>query len=525
MKLQRSMSNISMLGTSLSCMIGSGWLFGAVIAAKIAGPAAIISWIIGGAMVTFIAFTFSELSTMLPVSGGIARFIQFSHGTFTSFCTSWLAWLSCVAVAPTEVGAMLYYLANFFPSIMEQSSNYHVLSNFGIIVAISILLIITILNVLTMKFIGKITTIIGSWKVIVPLLTAVVIIFAKFDIHNFWQFRGFSPNGIHGILMAVSSVVIFSFLGFREATSLAGEAKNPQKAIPIAVIGSVCICLLLYITLQISFIGSVNSSMLDAGWSNIHFSGDFGPFAGIATTLGLSYLAYLIYLDSVVSPMGTGFTYTTTTARINYAMSKNKYTPSNMLKLNRNGIPINAIIFNFIIGIALLLPFPEWEELIKFQSVAIIMAYGSGPIAMLALRTQKPELNRPFKVFKPKLFAFITLYICNLIIYWTGFNCIWRLMIALLAGIVLLLCYRACTKEDMYPINILSAWWLLLQFIGITIISYLGSFEGIGVITFGADFAIIAIFSAMILVFSQYCKLPKHEVTIMLDNAQDEIAS
>ena len=90
------MSNISMLGTSLSCMIGSGWLFGAVIAAKIAGPAAIISWIIGGAMVTFIAFTFSELSTMLPVSGGIARFIQFSHGTFTSFCTAglhgYLAW-------------------------------------------------------------------------------------------------------------------------------------------------------------------------------------------------------------------------------------------------------------------------------------------------------------------------------------------------------------------------------------------------------------------------------------------------
>jgi amino acid transporter len=406
---------------------------------------------------------------------------------------------------------------------MDQSSNYHVLSNFGISVAVIMLLAITTLNVLTIKFIGKITTVIGSWKVIVPLLTAAVIILAKFDIHNFWQFSGFSPNGIHGILMAVSSVVIFSFLGFREATSLAGEAKNPQKAIPVAVIGSVCICLLLYLVLQIAFIGSLNIGMLDAGWSKIHFSGDFGPFAGIATTLGLAYLSYLIYLDSVVSPLGTGFTYTTTTARINYAMSKNKYTPSSMLKLNENGIPINAIIFNFIIGIVLLLPFPEWEELIKFQSVAIVMAYGSGPIALLALRAQKPELNRPFKVLKPKIFAFITLYVCNLITYWTGFGCIWRLMIALLAGIILLLCYRLYNKDDMYPIHMFSACWIFLHFIGITIISYLGSFEGIGVISFGTDFAVIAIFSAIVLALSQYCKLPEHEVTIMLDNIRDEI--
>lgn len=521
MKLQRSMSNISMLGTSLSCMIGSGWLFGAVIAAKIAGPAAILSWIIGGFMVTFIAFTFSELSTMLPVSGGIARFIQFSHGTFTGFCTSWLAWLSCVAVAPTEVGAMLYYLANFFPGLMEQSSNYHVLSSLGLSVAVTLLLAITILNILTIKFIGKITAVIGSWKVIVPMLTAIIIMCVKFDTGNF---SSFSPYGIHGILMAVSSVVIFSFLGFREATSLAGEAKNPQKAIPIAVIGSVCICLLLYLVLQVAFIGSIDLSMLDAGWSNLHFSGDFGPFAGIATTLGLAYLAYLIYLDAVVSPLGTGFAYTTTTARINYAMSKNKYTPSSMLKLNKNGIPINAIIFNFVIGLVLLLPFPEWEELIKFQSIAIIMAYASGPVALLALRAQQPGLKRPFKVFKPKLFAFITLYICNLIIYWTGFGCIWRLMIALLAGMLMLLSYRACNKEAMYPINVKSAGWLFVHCIGITIISYLGSFEGTGFISFGADFAVIALFSALILTLSQYCRLPEREVNTMLESSHDEIS-
>ena len=257
MSLNRNLSTLGLLATSLCGMIGSGWLFGALIAAKIAGPAAIVSWIIGGILIAIVALVFAEITTMLPLAGGMIRCIHFSHGAFSSFCTSWLTWLSCVAVAPTEVGATIHYLANFYPSLVTHSSNEPVLSLSGIGVAVIMLGIITLCNVLAVRTLGGIIAKIGTWKVIVPLLTAAVIMSQYFSTANFSLIAGFAPTGIHGILAAVSGVVIFSFLGFIEATALAGETENPQRAVPLAIIGSVLISITVYLVLQIAFIGAL----------------------------------------------------------------------------------------------------------------------------------------------------------------------------------------------------------------------------------------------------------------------------
>ena len=515
MQLKRNLSNVGLLSTALCSMIGSGWLFGSMIAAKLAGPAAIISWIIGGVMIAVIALTFAELSAMLPVAGGVVRYIHFSHGTFTSFCISWLTWLSCVAVAPTEVGATLHYIANIYPSLLVYSGQYQVLSTTGVVVAAAMLLAITVINIMAVKKLGSIITKIGSWKVIVPIITAVAIMLTSFNADNF-STNDFAPTGLHGILMAVASIVIFSFLGFVEAMSLAGETKNPQKAVPIAIFGSVAISIFLYTLLQIAFIGSIQEEMMLSGWHKLGFGGDLGPFAGIASTLGMSYLAFLIYADAIISPVGTGIAFTSTTARINYAMSINKYTPATMLKLNKSGIPINAIIFNFIVGLLLLLPFPAWEELIKFQTAAIVLAYGTGPVALMALRSQAPDKNRPFLLPMHKTMCFLSLFITNLIIIWTGWQSIWRLMVGLILGIILLVIYKKMQKQGDEELQLQSGWWLLPQCVGLSIISYLSDFEGTGAIPFGEDFVIIAIFSYIILQLAYKIKLPQNKAQILL---------
>jgi len=515
MQLKRNLSNLGLLSTALCSMIGSGWLFGSMIAAKLAGPAAIVSWIIGGIMIAVISLTFAELSAMLPVAGGVVRYIHFSHGTFTSFCISWLTWLSCVAVAPTEVGATLHYTANFYPSLLEGSGSYQVLSITGIGVAAAMLLAITALNIMAVKKLDYIITKIGSWKVIVPIITAVAIMLVNFKTANFSS-HSFAPTGLHGVLMTVASIVIFSFLGFVEAMSLAGEAKNPQKAVPIAIFGSVAISIVLYTLLQIAFIGSIQEQMLLSGWQNLGFGGDLGPFAGIASTLGMSYLAYLIYADAVISPVGTGIAFTSTTARINYAMSMNKYTPAAMLKLNKSGIPINAIIFNFIVGLLLLLPFPAWEELIKFQTAAIVLAYGTGPVALMALRSQAPDKSRPFILPMHRTMCCLSLFITNLILLWTGWQSIWRLMTGLILGIILLVVYKKSQNKSDYEMHLQSGWWVLPQCIGISIISYLSDFQGIGIIPFGYDFIAVAIFSYLILQLAYKIKLPQNKAQILL---------
>src|SRR3990167_6180399 len=111
----RRMTPITLFMLSMNGIIGSGWLFAPLYAAKIAGPAAIFAWIIGGAAACLVAFTFAELTAMLPVAGGTAHIPQLSHGAFASFILSWIAWMTSLILAPIEVQAVLQYASLFFP--------------------------------------------------------------------------------------------------------------------------------------------------------------------------------------------------------------------------------------------------------------------------------------------------------------------------------------------------------------------------------------------------------------------------
>ena len=81
---------VGLLFASVGSIIGSGWLFGALNASAAAGPAAIISWALGGFMILLIALVYAELGTMFPLSGGVVRFPQMAFGTFASFTSGWI---------------------------------------------------------------------------------------------------------------------------------------------------------------------------------------------------------------------------------------------------------------------------------------------------------------------------------------------------------------------------------------------------------------------------------------------------
>jgi amino acid transporter len=103
--MRRDIGMIGLLFTGIGSVIGSGWLFGALNAAEIAGPAAILSWAIGGAMIVLIGFCYAELGVMFPHSGGVVRFPHYAFGSFASFTTGWITWLAAASVAPIEVEA------------------------------------------------------------------------------------------------------------------------------------------------------------------------------------------------------------------------------------------------------------------------------------------------------------------------------------------------------------------------------------------------------------------------------------
>lgn len=489
--LKKEISAIGLLFTSLSCMIGSGWLLSSVVAAKIAGPAAILSWFIGGILICFIAVTFAELSTAFPVTGGIARYGQFSHGSCVSFIISWLAWLSCVAVAPTEAQAIIQYISRFHAGLTYKTGSAILLTNYGLFVAAMIVFVLTWINLQGIKTMIKYNNVLTIWKIFVPVFVLIVLFYNRFTPSNFTS-QGFMPNGIEGVFSALSTTVVFSYIGFREATSLAAEVKNPQRSIPLACIGSVLYCMVFYMFMQAVFVGALDFDMIQNGWPLLSFQHDTGPFAGLAAALGLHWLATLIYIDATTSPMGAGLVYTATTSRLVLAMSQNGFLPKRFAKLNKHSVPQNALLTNAIVGLLLLAPFEDWVALVKFQSVAMVLAYAIGPVSVLALRKSMPKIERPFKLPFVYLFCQLSLFICLLLVYWSGFDTVLALTISVFIGFIIYLS-KAGFKE------VGNATWLIPLIACILIVSYLGHYGGIGYLSSLQDILILFICSIFIL--------------------------
>jgi amino acid transporter len=282
--------------------------------------------VIGAVMILLIGLTYAELGTMFPVSGGVVRFPHFAFGSFASSMMGWITWLAAASVAPVEVEAALQYASNNIGGLAhasEASGGNPVLTfPLGYAVAVVLMAIFCWINFVEIRAFARANTPIVWWKLGVITLVIVAFLVTAFRPGNFSDFGGFTPYGWHGVFESIATAgITFSFLGFRQGIELAGESKDPRRNVPFAVIGSIVIAGTLYVLLQIAFIGAVPTSGLDKGWANVSFANEFGPLAGIAKLIGLSWLATILYIDAVVSPGDTGLIYTTVTARISRGWS------------------------------------------------------------------------------------------------------------------------------------------------------------------------------------------------------------
>lgn len=260
--MQRSISVFALLFTSVSAILGSGWLFSSYYTAVFAGPAATISWLIGGAAMIVIAYVFAELCALLPITGSSARIPQYTHGSLVNFIFAWIIWLAYAALVPTEVQGITQYLSYFFPVLMKSNNG---LSSMGYLLATALMLIISAINIFSLRWLLRCNNIFTVMKILIPCAIALIIIVHLFSLKNMLHpaHSVFSPNGWHGILAAITTGgVVFAFSGFKQACEMAGEAKNPGRTLPIAIIGSISLCLTIYILLQVAFYVSITPENL-----------------------------------------------------------------------------------------------------------------------------------------------------------------------------------------------------------------------------------------------------------------------
>ncbi len=497
----RRISPVTLFMLCMNGIIGSGWLFAPLYAAKIAGPASIFSWLIGGFAAILVALTFAELSTMLPVSGGTAHIPQLSHGPFASFILSWIAWITTLMLAPIEVQAVLQYASMFFPSLMSMVNGAPTLTLYGYLWAGILMLSLCLINILSYRGLMRFNFIIFMFKFSVILITIFMILKTQFVAANFngMLTTAATTQGWQAIFSAVATGgIVLAFNGFKSGVELAGETRNLSLAIPLSTAGTVIACLLLYLGLQVSFIGALDPAALQNGWQNLNFTGDIGPFVGITAALGLFWLLKLLYINSVVSPLGAGLIYVTATARILYAMSRIGYVPKFLSRLNRQRFPVWAIVVNFLLGMLSFLPLPGWQSMVNFLVSAIVITYAMGPIALMCLRLSLPEKKRPFKLPAANVICLFAFYCCNLFSYWTGWETISKLGIVLGAGLIIFVISWLRGNINIGKHELKTAFWILPYLAGIIGISWLGAFGGLQIIPFGWDFLVIGIFSYLI---------------------------
>lgn len=482
--LRKSLSFLGLFFLSMGGIIGSGWLFAVLGADALAGPAVVISWVIGGILILFVALNYAEVAGMIPRTGAIVRYPHMTHGSYTGYVLAWAYFITAITVPTIEAEAVITYASSYIHGLTVvatvSGSKVTVLTWPGIGLAVALTIVFFILNYFGIKLMGMINTVVTWWKFIIPTITFILLFFL-FRGSNFVGYGGFTPLGIAPIFLAIpTGGIVFAYLGFRQALDFGGEARNPQRDVPLATILSVITATILYVLLQLAFTGSLNwgaAGVKPGDWAGLTSSSwATAPFALDLKASGMSLLvafAVLLYVDAFVSPAGTGLVYNGTATRTIYGIAVDGYFPPIFSKVNRRwGIPVASLIAAMILSWVFLLPLPSWYLLVGFISSGTVLTYIMGGVALQVLRRTAPELHRPFHLRGAAVLSPIGFLAAALIVYWSGTTVLNYVVTAVLIGLPIYAWFYAPRNMGLNQVGGIIAGILMLA--AIVISAYFG---------------------------------------------------
>lgn len=465
--LSPSMSLTQLMFLGVGSQIGSGWLFAVLPAAGIAGPAAVLSWVIASALITLIAIAYVEIATMLPRSGAVLRYPYLTHGAFTGWILGWAYWLAVVSIPPIEAVAVLTYLGGAFPEsgLITTAQGVTILTwPLGILCGIGIMILFFLLNFFGVQLLGETNRWVTWWKILIPAVTFCML-FAIFNGSNFVAYGGFTPNGIAPIFHAIStSGIMFSLITFRQSLDFGGEVRNPSRNIPLATWGTLAIPLVVYVLLQIAFIGALDWSdmgLAPGQWGELATSvWASGPFFHALNAAGIAAFAAfgtVLLIDAGVSPAGAGWINLGASTRGVYGFSLHGNLPRFFQRMSRFGIPWPALVASIVVGCLFLVPLPSWYQLVGFTSAAAVLTYIAGGVGLPVLRRTAPGLERPFRLRYYGVWSLVAFLAAVLLLFWAGFTILVNVFAATFVGLTIFSCYYARRRGWVQP---QAAWTL-----------------------------------------------------------------
>lgn len=486
-RLRKALGTGSLTAMTLSSVIGSGWLFAAYNAAKLAGPAALLSWFITGVATLLVSLVFIDLAFRAPLTGGNVRWPQLASGPLVGAVVGWAVFLQAVYAGPSESTALAQYAAKWVPGLIEHET----LTPIGRAVAVMLLGVFCVVNLFGVRAIARANNVVTAVKVAVPTLTVVLLLASGFDTQNHPAGGGFAPYGWSAALTAVvGSGLIYSFTGINAAAVLSGEATDARRTVPRATLIALGFSFALYVGLQLAMLFTLPTGLLGSGWRGVNLN---SPLADLAGLIGLTWLSWLLMADAVFSPAGSMLVSAGVKGRYSYGAAQNGILPRFFAAVHeRSGIPRRALLLNFTAGSVIILLFGNWKSIASSLSFYYGLSYAAVSIAICILHAIAPADGWLGRWSQPVGFASFVL--SGLILYWSTWQ---RVRVAVPLLLIGFLIYLWRTRQAPRTLGFdtrRGGLWMLGWMLSLAVLSYLGSFGGADLITNPADSIMVALF-------------------------------
>lgn len=402
-ELKRGLKNRHIQLIAMGGAIGTGLFLGSASVLQTAGPSMILGYAIGGLIAFLIMRQLGEMIVSEPVAGSFSHFAYRYWGKFAGFLSGWNYWVLYVLVSMAELTAIGVYIQYWWPHVPTWVS------------ALIFFVAVNALNLTNVKIYGESE----FWFSIVKVVAILGMIgFGAYllvsghggpqaSITNLWSHGGFFPNGFAG-LIAMLAIIMFSFGGIELIGMTAAEAENPQQNIPKAINQVIYRILIFYI-------GALTVLLSLYPWNQVAQGGS--PFVMIFSQMGVDSAATLLNIVVLTAALSVYNSSVYSNSRMLYGLAKQGNAPKHLLKLNRFGVPVNAIATSACVtfGCVILnyyMPKQALGILMSLVVSALVINWAMISLTHIKFRQYFKQRNTTPHFGFPSLFYPYTNYIC-----------------------------------------------------------------------------------------------------------------
>ena len=395
--------NLTMLG--IGAIIGTGiFVLTGTVAAQNAGPAVVLSFVIAGVASVFAALCYAEFASLVPMAGSAYTYGYATLGEFIAWIIGWDLVLEYALGAVTVAIGWSGYVVSFLNGVgihipaelsaargtivtLADGTTVTALFNLPAVVIIAIVTTLLVVGIQESANVNNAIVIIKVAVVLVFIVLAAKAInpanWTPFIPPNEGPREAFGWTGV----MAGAGVVFFAYIGFDAVSTAAQEAKNPQRDMPIGIIGSLIICTVLYILVAGIATGVVPYRALDVP----------DPIAKVADHAGLGWIGGLIKLGAIAGLSSVILVMLLGQSRVFWTMSKDGLLPQFVARVHpRFQTPwITSIVTG--VGVAIFSALLTVREAGSLVSIGTLLAFVIVSVGILVLRIREPDLHRPFR--------------------------------------------------------------------------------------------------------------------------------